>query len=154
MNIKIRKLIFSCAVGCSCLWFPVSAFADWTLTDVLKRVNLAIVDLQRVGVYEEAQSILQRENERATQEIAALDVHFQYFAIRVGTIQDKAAQDAANAIQSLCCRRRDELGQQKSDQNTALGHQRQEERWRREAEAKLLREPRPPEDPRDPQDPQ
>ncbi|MDR2420283.1 MAG: hypothetical protein LBD40_03180, partial [Puniceicoccales bacterium] len=78
MNNKIRKLISSCAVGCSCLWLPVSAFADWTMADILEGISqkyeseITEEDLEECGILEEARDTLQRENERAEREKARI----------------------------------------------------------------------------------
>ncbi|MDR0445347.1 MAG: hypothetical protein LBG98_03660 [Puniceicoccales bacterium] len=78
MDNKIRKLIFGFAICCSCLWFPVSAFAEWTLADVLAGISqkyefeMTEEDLEEYGILEEARGILQEENERAKREKATI----------------------------------------------------------------------------------
>jgi hypothetical protein len=69
-----------------------------------------------MGIYEEAKSIFQRENKRATQEIATLDVSFQIFAGKASAILKKATQNAADAIRKLYWERRIAL----REQNAAL----------------------------------
>jgi hypothetical protein len=64
------------------------------MESVLARVKLTTADLCLVGAREEAENILQRENERAMREIAALDVPPQHFAARRDAILDKIAWDA------------------------------------------------------------
>jgi hypothetical protein len=68
--IKIRKLISSCAVGCSCLWFLVSASAVMTLEAVLEEIGISEVNLTAAGLHEQAEEIIRSENERASCDVA------------------------------------------------------------------------------------
>ncbi|MDR2377490.1 MAG: hypothetical protein LBD54_01915 [Puniceicoccales bacterium] len=79
----MRKLIFSCALCCSCLWFPASAFADWALEDILHEIirrsatigittyergpeppkrDLTHYDLEVVGVLKEIEEMIREKN--------------------------------------------------------------------------------------------
>jgi hypothetical protein len=147
MNIKIRKLLLGWVV-CGCSLFCTSASADLTMPAILAQIRLSVADLYQVGAYEEAVNILERENERATQEIAALNVPAPYAAIGISSIVRKATERAEDAIRNLY------WGKKKAvrEQNVARLQQQIRERQEREAQEKLLKGPQPPKAPEDPQD--
>jgi hypothetical protein len=116
--IKIRKLISSCAVGCSCLWFPVSAFADLTLQDILNKIvatykvsgrlpgedityktELTCEDLENIGVLEEATRLFHEANEWANHKLSTMpDLGLEYATIQMASILKQAEEMAMDSI--------------------------------------------------------
>jgi hypothetical protein len=64
---NVRKLISSCITYSCCLWFPVSASADWTLKDILKVAKIEEYELIDIGMYERVLEIIQEENDKIEQ---------------------------------------------------------------------------------------
>jgi hypothetical protein len=67
MNTKIKKLISSCIAYSCCVCFPVSAFAGWTMEEVLKVAKIEVRELIDIGMYERVQEIIQEENDKIEQ---------------------------------------------------------------------------------------
>ena len=66
MNTRIRKLLLGWVAG-YCALFCSSAFADWTLEEVLRAIDIEECEFIAIGMYERVQEIIQEENDKMEQ---------------------------------------------------------------------------------------